>query len=210
MSASNAGHWDGVYLRKRDDETSWFQSFPEVSLQLLAHARLQPEARIIDVGAGRSRLVEGLLDRGHAHVTLLELSGEALARTRERLGERAESVQFVTGDVTAFHPPRLYDAWHDRAVFHFLVSPEDRARYVAVLERAVKPGGQVVMGTFALDGPAKCSGLPVARYDGRGLSEVLGPAFALEESVRDLHVTPSGKLQAFTFARFVRVPRAAA
>lgn len=207
MVLSGAEHWNGVYLQKRDDETSWFQAFPETSLQLLSHARLAAGAQVIDVGAGRSRLVEGLIDRGMEHVTLLDLSGQALASTRERLGERGHSVAFIAGDVTAFTPSRAYDAWHDRAVFHFLVSPEDRARYVAVLEKALRPGGHVVLGTFALDGPAKCSGLPVARYDARGLAEALGLGFALEESTRDLHVTPSGKLQPFTFARFVKVPR---
>jgi SAM-dependent methyltransferase len=197
-------HWEDVYTRKREDEVSWFQPEAAVSLELIDRCGVPADARIIDVGGGASRLVDGLLDRGFGHVTVLDLSSAALAKARERLGERASRVQWVAADVTTFVPPTSYAVWHDRAVFHFLTAEADREAYVRVLERAVLPGGHVIVGTFALDGPLRCSGLEVARYDPAGLAAVLGASLTLVESRRHEHVTPGGKVQAFTFVRFVR------
>ncbi|CAN5924723.1 class I SAM-dependent methyltransferase [soil metagenome] len=197
-------HWNDVYAQKREDEVSWFQPEAALSLDLIARCALPRDARIIDVGGGASRLVDGLLDRGFEDVTVLDLSSAALARARERLGERGQQVQWVAADVTSFEPPDRYALWHDRAVFHFLTSPADRSAYVHVLERALADGGHAIVGTFAPDGPERCSGLPVVRYDGPALAAALGPSLTLIEALRHEHVTPAGRVQPFTFARFVR------
>ena len=201
---SQQQHWDDVYTQKAEDEVSWFQPEAAMSLDLIARCALPPDAKIIDVGGGASRLVDGLLDRGFVDVTVVDLSAAALAKARARLGERAQPVSWVAADVTTFEPPARYALWHDRAVFHFLTAPADRAAYVRVLERALADGGHAIVGTFAPDGPERCSGLPVVRYDAAALAAALGPSLTLIESARHEHVTPSGKVQAFTFARFVR------
>lgn len=204
MDVATALHWNRVYATKADDLLSWHQAFPEVSLQLIRRAGMDGDARIVDVGAGSSRLVDGLLDQGFTRLTLLDVAEAALERTRDRLGREAESVRFHVGDVRTFRPLETYDAWHDRAVFHFMYTAEDRAAYLESLRHALHPGGQVVLGTFAEDGPLKCSGLPVMRYSPRALAEALGPEFRAVETERELHVKPSGRIQPFTFVRFIR------
>lgn len=205
MTSARQQHWNDIYARKREDEVSWYQEEATVSLELVARCGLGPGARIIDVGGGAGRLVDGLLDRGFKDVTILDLSVEALAKARARLGARAEGVRWIAADVTTFEPAERYDLWHDRAVFHFLTSPVDRAAYVTALEHALAPGGHAIVGTFALDGPERCSGLEVVRYDAPGLAAALGASFALVEAVRQEHLTPAGKVQAFTFVRLARV-----
>ena len=198
-------HWDEVFARKPDDSVSWFQAEPAISLALVDRAALSVDAKIIDVGAGASRLVDALLARGFRDLTVLDISAEGLAHAKARLGDRAADVTWIVSDVTAFEPPASYALWHDRAVFHFLGAADARAAYTRVLERAVAPGGQAIVGTFALDGPDRCSDLPVTRYDADGLVRALGPAFTLVETVRHEHVTPSGRVQPFTFVRMERV-----
>lgn len=197
-------HWNEVYTRKSEDEVSWFQPEAAVSLELIARCAPPLGPKLIDVGGGASRLVDGLLERGFADVTILDLSSAALDKTRARLGERGAGVKWIVVDVTSFEPTERYTLWHDRAVFHFLTAPSDRRAYVQVLERALAPGGHVVIGTFALDGPERCSGLEVARYDGAALAAAIGPSFELVETLRHEHLTPTGKVQAFTFVRLVR------
>ena len=201
-------HWDDVYTRKAEEDVSWFQPEAAVSLALIARCAPALDARLLDVGGGASRLVDGLLERGFSNVTVLDLSAAALAKARERLGGRAREVEWLTQDVTTFAPAVPYAVWHDRAVFHFLTAVSDRAAYVQVLERALAPGGHAIIGTFAPDGPERCSGLDVARYDAPGLVAALGPAFTLLESLRHEHVTPAGKMQPFTFVRLARTGRA--
>lgn len=202
--ASNA-HWDAAYGSKAPEQLSWFQERPGSSLDLLARAGLGPESALVDVGGGASRLVDGLLDAGLRHLTVLDLSAVALGQARARLGARRAGVSWVVGDVTTWRPPRTFDLWHDRAVFHFLVEPEDRRRYAEVMRGALAPGGQAVLGTFASDGPERCSGLPVARWEPEALAAELGPAFRLVEALREAHLTPGGKVQRFQFSRFLRV-----
>jgi SAM-dependent methyltransferase len=204
MSSPRQAHWNDIYTRKNEDEVSWFQPEAAISLELIERCGPAHASKLIDVGGGASRLVDGLLDRSFEDVTVLDLSEAALAKARARLGARADQVRWIAADVTAFEPVDRYALWHDRAVFHFLTSPVDRAAYVAVLERALAPDGHVIVGTFALDGPERCSGLEVARYDAQGLATALGPAFRLLEAVRHEHVTPGGRVQAFTFVRMVR------
>jgi SAM-dependent methyltransferase len=203
--SSRRQHWNDIYANKRESEVSWFEAEAALSIDLIQRCLLRVDAKLIDVGGGASRLVDGLLARGYQDVTVLDVSPVALATARDRLGARAEHVHWIAGDITTFEPPTRYALWHDRAVFHFLVSPADRSSYVSALERAVEDGGHAIVGTFALDGPERCSGLDVARYDGPGLAAALGPSFKLVESLRREHITPAGKAQMFTFVRLVRI-----
>ena len=203
MSKSAAEHWDTVYGTKADDEVSWFQRQPTTSQRLLTSV-LAASSAVIDVGAGASTLVDTLLDAGWPDVTVLDVSPKALAlvrdRVRDRVRERQEPASFIVADVLSWHPERTYDAWHDRAVFHFLVRPDQREQYVATASRAVRSGGVLVLGTFAADGPTQCSGLPTLRYDADALAAVFAPDFSLEHSEREEHVTPGGAVQPFTWA----------
>jgi SAM-dependent methyltransferase len=196
-------YWESVHAR-REDEVSWFQASPTTSLQLVARTGAPRGARILDVGGGASRLVDGLLDAGFDRVTVLDIAGVALARARCRLGPRATAVAWVEADVTAWVPEAPFDVWHDRAVFHFLVRPEDRAAYRTALLAALRGGGQAIIATFASDGPERCTGLPVVRYEPAALAAELGPDFTLVESLHEDHRTPGGKLQRFQWSRLVR------
>ncbi|MDO8875657.1 MAG: class I SAM-dependent methyltransferase [Pseudolabrys sp.] len=197
-------HWEKVYQTKAEGEVSWFQESPEVSLDLIRATGVNASASIIDIGGGASRLVDALVDAGFEAVTVLDLSDKALATSRERLGARGGKVRWVVADVTQWQPTEVYDVWHDRAAFHFLVDPKDRAAYVERIVMAVRPGGHVIIGTFALDGPERCSGLPVIRYDAASLGETLGRSFELVDSRDHQHRTPMGTVQRFQFSRFKR------
>jgi SAM-dependent methyltransferase len=199
-------HWENVYRSKSEKEVSWFETSPAVSLDLIARLGVPPQAAIIDIGGGASRLVDHLLERGFSRVTVLDISETALAASRARLGSRAAGVQWLVADATKWEPRQTYDLWHDRAAFHFLTEAQDRDAYVERLRRAVVPGGHVIIGTFAPDGPARCSGLPVARHDAGSLAAALGPGFDLVETRRHEHVTPSGGVQRFQFSAFRRAP----
>ena len=206
MGTNATEHWDTVYRTKATDEVSWYQRQPTTSQRLLASAS-SPSGAVVDVGAGASTLVDGLLDAGWSDVTVLDVSPRALALVRERLRDRSDGplreghppASFVVADVLTWQPGRTYDAWHDRAVFHFLVQPEQREQYVATASRAVPSGGILVLGTFASDGPTQCSGLPTSRYDADALAAVFAPGFTLEHSEPEEHVTPGGAVQAFTW-----------
>jgi trans-aconitate methyltransferase len=200
----SAAHWDHVYRTKSTDGVSWFQASPTTSLELVAACALVPDAPIVDVGAGASRLVDELLARGHEDVTVLDVSEAALAITLARLRADGRNADAVVEDVVRWRPSRRYGLWHDRAVFHFLIEPRSRDEYLKTLREAVPPGGSVIVGTFALDGPEKCSGLPVARYDEASLAETFSSVATLVETRRVHHETPWGSLQSFVFARFVR------
>ncbi len=204
--AARQAHWQAVYTGKGETGVSWFEAEPAVSLALIELVRTPPEAAVINVGGGASRLVDRLLARGFADVTVLDLSAAALAAARDRLGEPGRRVQWIVADATSWEPPRRYALWHDRAALHFLTDPADRAAYVARLLQALVPGGHAIIGSFAPDGPEKCSGLPVVRYDADSLAETLGPGFVLIDSRRHVHRTPSGTEQRFHFGTFRRLP----
>jgi cysteine desulfurase len=197
-------HWEDVYATRADEEVSWYQEHPRLSLELIARTGADRDARLVDVGGGSSRLVDALVDGGFRHLTVLDLSERALERARRRLGRRAEAVDWVATDVTAWTPRDRYDVWHDRAAFHFLVRPEQRRAYREVLRTALRPGGHAIIATFAADGPARCSGLPIERYEPETLAAELGPELRLVETAREEHVTPGGKVQRFQYSRFVR------
>jgi 2-polyprenyl-3-methyl-5-hydroxy-6-metoxy-1,4-benzoquinol methylase len=202
--ASRKSHWETVYTTKSENEVSWFQENPAPSLEMIDLARPTSESAIVDIGGGASRLVDSLLDRGFNRVTVLDISEAALAGARTRLGDRASQVQWIVADVTKWHPARTFDLWHDRAAFHFLTDTADRSAYVTCMQQAIKPGGHAIIGTFATDGPEKCSGLPVNRYDEASLARELGEGFELTESRRHDHSTPWNSSQRFLFCVFRR------
>jgi SAM-dependent methyltransferase len=189
-------HWDEVYGRVGAEQVSWFQTDAAVSLSMIAAAG--GVRSVVDVGAGASVLVDGLLEAGIGDVTLVDVSASALQTTRERVGPRAATMRFVVADVRQWRPGRRFDVWHDRAVFHFLTEPADRAAYRRTLRQSLAAGGHVVIGTFAADGPTHCSGLPVARYDPRSLGAQF-PDLRVVGSRRVEHVTPAGVVQPFTW-----------
>lgn len=194
-------HWQNVYTTKGEAEVSWYEDTPELSLALLREAGLRPDMAVIDIGGGASRLVDALAALGQAHVSVLDLSAAALETAKSRLADAAR-VQWFVSDVTGWTPDRQYDLWHDRAAFHFLTAADDQQAYVRVLVKALRHGGRAIIGTFAPDGPEKCSGLPVARYDADTLQSVLGQQFKLVATRRHEHTTPWGSVQKFQFSTF--------
>lgn len=193
-------HWQNVYLTKGEQQVSWTQEEPEPSLSLIEKVATGREASIIDIGGGASRLVDALHRRGYEAIIVLDLSQAALDAARQRLGPGAANVQWIAADITQWQPPTAFDIWHDRAAFHFLVEESDRAAYLNSLRAGVKAGGHAIIATFALDGPEKCSGLPVQRYDPEGLSKTIGPAFELIDQRPHRHTTPWGAVQSFQFS----------
>ncbi len=191
-------HWNDVYRAKSETEVSWFQQSPERSLALIAAAGTA--ASIIDIGGGASRLVDQLLKQGYGDLTVLDVSEAALERTKARLGAAADRVNWIVADITQWKPARKWHVWHDRAVFHFLTDAAAQDAYVAALEQATDPGAMVIIATFALDGPERCSGLAVQRYRAETLAARLGPALRLIAQHTEKHLTPWGSAQNFQYA----------
>jgi SAM-dependent methyltransferase len=205
MAQQNEGmktksHWEAVYQTKSPDSVSWYAPHLDMSLAYIRRAGLPTTASIIDVGGGESTLVDDLLDANYEHVCVLDISARALAVCRERLGPRADKVDWLAADVLT-HPfgEHVFDVWHDRAVFHFLTNEEDRQQYVRQVLRALRPGGYAIVGTFGPAGPAQCSGLPVSRYAPDELHGQFGRRFTLVESGFDRHTTPWGATQQFVY-----------
>ncbi|HET9018444.1 MAG TPA: class I SAM-dependent methyltransferase [Acetobacteraceae bacterium] len=198
-------HWDHVHTTRAETDVSWFEETPAVSLDLIRATGIARDAAIIDIGGGASRLVDALLQEGYSALTVLDVAEPALATARARLGSRASAVRWIVADVTAWAPDRTYAVWHDRAAFHFLTRTAEREAYVARVLRALPAGGHLIIGTFAPDGPERCSGLPVLRYDAASLAATLGRGFALVDTRPHEHHTPAGTVQRFQFSRFRRV-----
>jgi SAM-dependent methyltransferase len=193
-------HWERVYTDKNADEVSWFQHHAELSLKIIRENGVSADGSIIDVGGGASTLVDDLILSGYSAITVLDLSANALKKAKTRLGENARSVCWLEADILDVElPANGYDVWHDRAVFHFLTSEGERHRYVLHVLRAVKPGGLIIVATFAEDGPDRCSGLPVMRYSTSALHSEFGEPFELLGSEPELHFTPTGKEQKFVY-----------
>lgn len=193
-------HWQGIYQTKGPEQMSWYQAEATLSCDLITRYAPDRSARVLDVGAGASTLVDGLLQAGYHHLTLLDLSSAALDQSRGRLGAGAAHVEWREADVlTASFTASSIDVWHDRAVFHFLTAPGDRERYVAQVRQAVRRGGVILIATFAEDGPLRCSGLETRRYSAEALHAEFGADFLQKASAREEHVTPGGALQAFTY-----------
>jgi SAM-dependent methyltransferase len=205
--SGGAQHWETVYGNKAEAQTSWFRPHLDESLRLIDSLASPPEASFIDLGCGRSTLVEDLLARGFRDISALDISAEALAQVRTRLGAGADQVRWIEGDLLeAQLPPARYDLWHDRAVFHFLTEAAQQDAYVARAARSVRIGGHLLLATFALDGPEKCSGLPVCRYDAAALAARFAPAFEPVADSREAHHTPFDTTQAFTYVLLRREP----
>ena len=192
-------HWERVH-GESDGRPSWFQDEPALSLELVRRAGVAQDDPIIDIGAGSSALADRLLDAGYTDLTMLDISGRALAVSRERMVERADRVTWIAADVLSWIPPRSYALWHDRAMFHFLTTDDERAAYLVRLRAGLRIGGHAVIAGFSLEGPERCSGLTVTRYSPESLAETLGPEFELVEGREERHVTPSGATQAFQFS----------
>lgn len=195
MGAGSEEHWSTRYRTIGADAVSWYQERPTTSLELLEAAGVGPEQSVIDVGGGASTLVDHLLAAGHTDLAVLDLSEVALAVARDRVGD-TPAVTWLARDLLTWDPPRTWDAWHDRAVLHFLLDEDDRRRYVGTLRRAVRPGGAVVIGSFAEDGPTECSLLPVRRHSAADLRDLLGDVEVVAER-REVHRTPNGGSQPF-------------
>jgi 2-polyprenyl-3-methyl-5-hydroxy-6-metoxy-1,4-benzoquinol methylase len=198
VSESSSDHWQHIYGSRPCDEMSWFQVEPTMSVRLLEDV-VGASGSVVDVGAGASSLADILVADGYADITVVDVSETALNVVRERLRDSLDKVSVVCADVLDWEPGRAFDAWHDRAVFHFLTSPKARSRYVTMVEESVAPTGSLVMATFALDGPTHCSGLPVCRYDAHSLAAEFSAAFDLVRSEREVHSTPAGVEQPFTW-----------
>lgn len=197
-------HWNQVYTTKSEREVSWFEALPEISLEMLDTAGMTAESCVLDVGGGDSHLVDTLAARGLNCLAVLDISGAALERARTRMGSAAHVPVWIEADVTGDWTLKPMDIWHDRAVFHFLTTPGDRARYKEHLLGTLRPGGAAIVATFAPHGPEKCSGLPVERYSPERLAAELGPAFELRESRAHVHTTPWGSIQSFQYSRLQR------
>jgi SAM-dependent methyltransferase len=193
-------HWDQIYRTKAPDQVSWYSPHLKASLDLIERAAVARGAAIVDIGGGESTLVDDLLARGYQDITVLDVSQTAIDANKERLGRDAERVHWLAADVTnvALKSSR-FDVWHDRAVFHFLTASSDRDAYVRQVAQALKPGGHVIIGTFGPEGPERCSGLDVVRYDATSLHDEFGKRFRLVESTKQLHHTPFGTTQQFLY-----------
>jgi ubiquinone/menaquinone biosynthesis C-methylase UbiE len=193
-------HWDQIYATRAPDQVSWYSPHLEASLALIQRASDSPTAAIIDVGGGESTLADDLLARGYRDITVLDISSKAIQTSRKRMGVDAELVHWLAADITQVElEPSRFDVWHDRAVFHFLTAAADRAAYVRQVTRAMKPGGHVIVGAFGPQGPTRCSGLDVVRYDADALHHEFGRQFRLLESSTQLHRTPFGTEQQFLY-----------
>ena len=197
-------HWKDIYNKKTPNELSWFQKQPTKSLEFIEASGLNKDASIIDVGGGESTLVDYLLDEGYRNISVLDISSEALEYDKKRLGERASQIEWLETDVRTFQPKRMYKLWHDRAVFHFLTLEKDRQSYLQTLTKALSPGGTLIIASFTIGGPKKCSNLEVVQYDAESLSLFLGKSFELKETETESHQTPWNTEQNFIYCRFQR------
>jgi 2-polyprenyl-3-methyl-5-hydroxy-6-metoxy-1,4-benzoquinol methylase len=197
-------HWDRVYQKQSSAEVGWYQAYPERSLELINNTSMGTGSKIIDVGGGTSKLSECLLDQGYMNLTVLDISSNSIEKAKTQLGAKSSRITWIEADITKYSFNEQYDVWHDRAVFHFLTKTEDRKKYVTSLNQALKLDGHLIMATFNLDAPPKCSGLPVVRYSPDILQNELGDNFNLVDSYSENHVTPSGVSQNFICCRFIK------
>jgi SAM-dependent methyltransferase len=204
LEPKRRAHWETVYSAKRSTDVSWFQPEPELSLKLIRRTRMPRGASIIDVGGGASTLVDHLIRDGDNAVAVLDIAASGLEQAQRRLGADAQRVDWIVADITSWRSVRTFDLWHDRAVLHFLTSRDDQAAYADVLCSSVHSGGWAIIGGFAPNGPAQCSGLNVVHHDAASLTALLGDSFALMETHGEIHLTPHGREQAFRYHLFAR------
>lgn len=199
--------WDDIYKKKDEEHQSWFQEKPEKSLEMIDELNLSKESSIIDIGGGESRLVDYLLERKFTDISLLDISKEALDRTKHRLGSKADNLKLITSDVTTFHPPQKYDLWHDRATFHFLTDIKDVEKYLTIAHDALNVDGFLIVSTFSTTGPDKCSGLTISKYSQEELKKVFGKFFQNTKCFETTHTTPWGTNQDFVYCGFKKLAR---
>lgn len=200
---SQKDHWEQVYSTKRPEEVGWYASHLHLSLNWIKELNLQADSPIIDVGGGVSTLCDDLLKEGFESITVLDISKQALSGLKERVGVKGERIKWLDADITEFDLPKnSYLVWHDRAVFHFLTEPEQQQKYRDNLLKALKPGGHLIIGTFSLEAPSSCSGLPVQRYSKESLEDVLDGEFEFERQHKELHITPGGVEQMYLYCQF--------
>ena len=192
-------HWENIYSTKQLNEVSWYQPVPESSLEFIRVANVPKNASIIDIGGGDSLLIDHLLEEGYSQLSVLDISAKALERAKKRLGDKANSVTWIETDITAFQPGEKYDLWHDRAVFHFLTTPDDIKTYISLLESTILPRGTLILGTFSIDGPTKCSGIPIKQYNETSMRSLLDHAFENFHFELIDHPTPFDTIQQFIF-----------
>ena len=206
MATENSEHWDNVYQSLAQDEVSWYQPNPDQSLQLIERLSLTKEASIIDVGGGTSTLADALLSEGYTRISVLDISSQALKQSKHRLGVSASHVDWIHSDIEGFEPQSKYKLWHDRALFHFLTSEQAQENYLHTLHRTVESGGYVIIATFGVGGPEKCSGLPIVQYSKESMQSRLGREFKYLFDVQESHTTPSGSNQLFHYFCFQFAP----
>jgi 2-polyprenyl-3-methyl-5-hydroxy-6-metoxy-1,4-benzoquinol methylase len=197
-------HWERVYQKHAPTVVGWYQACPERSLELIHNTGAGIDSSIIDVGGGTSMLSEHLLDQGYKKLAVLDISGNSIEKAKSQLGEKSSEINWIEADITKYSFREQYDIWHDRAVFHFLTKAEDRKGYINSLNQALKLNGHLIIATFGLDAPPKCSGLSVVRYSPETLQNEMGDNFILAEALVEDHVTPSGVKQNFIFCRFIK------
>ena len=200
-------HWGDVYEKKSPLDVSWYQKEPKLSLELIRCTKVASNEAIIDVGGGAAVLVDYLRKECFTNLAVLDISGNAIATTKKRLGDSAKSIEWFDSDITQFDAPHKFSLWHDRALFHFLTDPSDRKSYVKALKNALRPEGHLIIATFAIVGPEKCSGLEIVQYDSEKMIAKLGDDFELIEEKDEVHITPTNKEHKFIFFRFIHVPK---
>ncbi len=195
-------HWDDVYSTKAAEEVSWFQAYPKTSMEFVELFNLPITANIIDIGGGDSLFVDALIEKGYSNIYVLDISTKAIERAKERLGTKANKVNWIVSDITQFEPPIQFDFWHDRAAFHFLTTEEKIYKYVSIAEDAIKKDGYLVLGTFSENGPKKCSGLDIKQYSEPSMSARFEVAFDRIKCIEEEHTTPNNTTQHFLFCSF--------
>lgn len=207
MNSNRKKHWANVYLKNSPFDVSWYQDKPEISLELIRSTQINNVEAIIDVGGGASFLVDNLCQEGYTNLSVLDISGIALSVAKDRLGKLSKNIKWFEEDITQFNSSQQYTLWHDRAVFHFLTDPLDRKSYLQKLKKYLRPNGHLIIATFAVDGPEKCSGLEIVQYDSEKIKNELGGGFVLVNEIKELHITPTEKVQKFMYFHFVRMNR---
>ncbi|ASZ14987.1 class I SAM-dependent methyltransferase [Chitinophaga pendula] len=195
-------HWEHIYQTRQPDDVSWTQAVPSMSLSLIKQLNLAKDARIIDIGGGDSMLVDFLLNEGYTNLAVLDISAHSLERAKQRLGKSADLITWIEADINDFKPEHTYDLWHDRAAFHFLRDPDQQYRYVQTA--AIAATSHLIIGTFSISGPTKCSGLAIQQYDEKSMEDRFAPLFRKITCSTEDHKTPAGKLQNFIFCTFER------
>ena len=195
-------HWQNVYNKKNENEVSWYQKSPKLSLEFVKSLNLRLDAEIIDIGAGESRLVDNLLEMGFVNLSVLDISSKSIEKTKKRLGVKSKLVNWIVSDINNFNPTKKYDLWHDRAAFHFLKDSVEIDNYVKLVKSSLHNQGNLIIATFSENGPLKCSGLEVSRYSENSISDLFNNDFELIKSQKSIHKTPFSTSQEFLFSKF--------